>query len=142
MFYPGLSHNWTDLEVVFVALADPKPQQSYDFSSPTLNVGWLDPSHKYSKGTVSSEFISALRTLCKNPTCCKKGFHTCGFCGANPRVESNGKPMMLGSAEIEVVGEDAIYRAPALVLHYVEEHQYLPPQEFIEAVLAIARKET
>jgi hypothetical protein len=43
MFQPDLSLSWIDLEVIFVALDDPDPQRSHDFSSmiPTLNVGWL-----------------------------------------------------------------------------------------------------
>ena len=43
---------------------------------------------------------------------------------------------LLGSAELRLVGRDgAVYAAPDLVLHYVEHHNYLPPHEFVEAVM-------
>jgi hypothetical protein len=41
----------------------------------------------------------------------------------------------IGDGEIRVIGKSAIYAAPTLIYHYVVEHQYKPPDEFIEAVL-------
>lgn len=44
----------------------------------------------------------------------------------------------LGSAEIFVcsrVREGVVYRAPDLVLHYVAQHSYAPPPEFVNAVV-------
>ncbi|WP_456044162.1 DUF7919 family protein [Streptomyces rubiginosohelvolus] len=41
-----------------------------------------------------------------------------------------------GSAEIRVMGHGVAYAAPELVAHYVEAHGYLPPIEFMEAVLS------
>lgn len=44
--------------------------------------------------------------------------------------------MWLGSAEIRVKAKDGrIYAAPNLIYHYVAEHDYDPPKEFIEALL-------
>jgi hypothetical protein len=41
----------------------------------------------------------------------------------------------LGNGEIIVKGEDGRrYAAPTLILHYIEAHHYLPPEEFIQAV--------
>jgi hypothetical protein len=41
-----------------------------------------------------------------------------------------------GNGEIHVRGPSgAVYCAPALILHYVAEHQYQPPQEFVAAVI-------
>ena len=44
---------------------------------------------------------------------------------AEPR-SSNG--------EIRVAGNQIIFAAPVLIVHYIEEHGYLPPAEFLEAV--------
>lgn len=52
------------------------------------------------------------------------------------RLQMDEESVMLGSAEIWVPGrEGCIYAAPTLIVHYVEAHEYLPPPEFIEAVL-------
>jgi hypothetical protein len=42
-----------------------------------------------------------------------------------------------GNGEIYVPGRsNIVYVAPALVAHYVEKHDYLPPAEFIDALMA------
>ncbi len=43
--------------------------------------------------------------------------------------------------EVRVLGQnDKIYVAPALIYHYVKEHHYQPPEEFILAVEALWEK--
>ncbi len=47
-----------------------------------------------------------------------------------------GGELVLGSAEIRVFGSNGVtYAAPDMIYHYVAEHEYKPPDEFIEAVL-------
>ena len=38
------------------------------------------------------------------------------------------------NGEIRVVKEGLTFAAPVLIVHYIEEHGYLPPAQFIEAV--------
>jgi hypothetical protein len=35
-----------------------------------------------------------------------------------------------------VEGKGKIYAAPTMIVHYIESHSYLPPGEFIDAILA------
>ena len=42
----------------------------------------------------------------------------------------------IGDGEICVTGKVAVYAAPTLIYHYVVEHQYRPPDEFINTVLS------
>jgi len=42
----------------------------------------------------------------------------------------------LGFSNVFVPGEGRLYVAPSLILHYIAEHGYAPPQEFQAAVLA------
>lgn len=42
----------------------------------------------------------------------------------------------LGNGEILVRGAaDECYIAPVMIVHYIELHNYLPPREFMDAVL-------
>lgn len=44
---------------------------------------------------------------------------------------------MSGGAEIRVFSPTGkLYAAPNLIFHYVEAHDYLPPQEFMDALFA------
>jgi len=47
----------------------------------------------------------------------------------------DGKELLLGSAEIEIKDPSGqLYVVPDLIYHYITEHQYLPPPEFVRAV--------
>lgn len=56
------------------------------------------------------------------------------------RAVRHGEDLLIGNAEIRVFGENgAIYAAPTLIYHYVLEHHYKPPGEFVRALLVSAR---
>ena len=51
------------------------------------------------------------------------------------KIDIDGVSMHLGSAEIRVQGIDgAVYAAPNLIYHYMANHNYLPPEEFLGAI--------
>jgi len=68
-------------------------------------------------------------------------YHACEFCNLSheqwvkDRYGDKAHWASIGDGEIRVLGKSAIYAAPALIYHYVVEHQYKPPDEFIEAIL-------
>jgi hypothetical protein len=142
MYHPDLS-----LEEDGCAFREVYDQASYVCflnRMPTLYVGWLDGAHAYSTGASTQEFKEALHTLCKSPSRRYKGVHSCEFCNGSRGwviTIEDGKTMHLGCAEIDVTGTGCIYRAPALIYHYVMEHDYLPPSEFVAAVLKVTSYE-
>jgi hypothetical protein len=125
-FFPDLSpYCYDDLE--------PRPA--------ILNVGWLSKDHPFTRGSVPDAFLSALRRLAESPTELYRGKHPCEFCVPPDQLRSGDERFnwsweRAGNGEIRVPGDSGItYAAPVLIVHYVSEHQYQPPQEFIEAVL-------
>ncbi|QXE36016.1 hypothetical protein KQY30_18915 [Streptomyces sp. GMY02] len=113
---------------------------SYDESDQEmLNVGWLAPEHDYRKGLVDERVVDALRALSVGYDYQMRGIHECEFCGTDRPVILGGPALdtevWLGSAEIRVRGADGMfYAAPNLVIHYITEHRYCPPEEFCRAV--------
>jgi hypothetical protein len=111
---------------------------------PVLNIGWLEKDG-FEKGETSPEFRDKLFQFCldKNIVMIARGFQECVFCGMtgldwarnHPDYGPNTNWMSIGDGEIRVIGKSAIYAAPALIYHYVVEHHYKPPQEFVDAVL-------
>ena len=95
-------------------------------------IGWLDDEHPFSMGSTSAEFRDRLRALCNGwpdglealgwPVAA--GTHSCQLCGE-----------FRAAGNIGVPGGDGLFVAPEMVAHYVDAHDYQPPQEFIEAVL-------
>jgi hypothetical protein len=91
-----------------------------------LAVGWLDVAVPYSTGPTPPAFRKKLEELSWLPVRLTRGFHECGFCG--------GKPAR-GNGEIHITGEAGeIFVAPMMIAHYVEAHEYRPPDRFIAAV--------
>ena len=113
--------------------------------TPVYNVGWLSRDHPYTKGATSFEFRRRLWWLCQHPAegTQTRGFHLCDLCPLPtlPPGETTEQQWMLldrhpkSSAEIRVRGTHCWYAAPTLVLHYVEKHEYQPPDEFVRAVM-------
>lgn len=104
-----------------------------------IAIGWLAKAHPYPQGEVSEGFKSKLFGYCVHRVLQTRGFHHCEFCTQPPGfpilAQRDGQEAWLGSAEIRVVYQDKVYAAPTLVYHYVVDHHYRPPDEFVEAVL-------
>jgi hypothetical protein len=115
-------------------------QQKYVY----LNVGWLCVAHPFATGECPIGFLRRLQRLAASPVNLSRGIHLCDLCPDPPEsVTANGLrkvdplPGSAGNGEIYVPGRDnVVYVAPALVAHYVQAHYYLPPAEFIHALMA------
>ena len=96
-------------------------------------VGWLNPDHPFSRGPVPPDFTERLKEFARLwPRSVKSlgwgvamGVHTCEYCGK-----------AWGSGTFGVPSGDRIFYAPEMIAHYVERHDYAPPEEFASAVMA------
>lgn len=109
-------------------------------TSGVLNVGWLEKGKPFELGDVSEEFINRLWILCGTPVYATRGFYSCEFCGEEEswpiKMSMGGIERRLGDAEIRVVARNGcVYASPNLIIHYIVKHNYLPPREFIQAVM-------
>jgi len=104
-------------------------------------VGWLDHQHDFPKGPCNRAFINKLLSLNRNKwePIQFLGFHNCNLCAGdgpyNFMIEDN--PVLVGASNLWIpdVSAQCIYLAPTLIFHYIEDHEYLPPTAFVEAVL-------
>jgi hypothetical protein len=122
---------------------DLTPYAYYPGEEHMLNVGWLSKDVVFTRGPVPMAFAHELKLLAEHPIELTRGCHVCEFCEQPhdlikefPEYEAVWEMFRCGNGEIHVANRSgAIYCAPTLVLHYVSEHQYQPPQEFVDAVL-------
>ncbi|MEL6251274.1 MAG: tetratricopeptide repeat protein [Bacteroidota bacterium] len=124
----------------------PDLQQHYHYYYPIKAIGWLEDPHDYPKGKVPPEFFNQLSLWCsdpfKNGVSFTRGFH-------RPSIEKHPESETWyaaeifqkcekenpGNGEIHVVHRGIRYAAPMLIYSYVYSYGYLPPQEFIDAVI-------
>ena len=105
-----------------------------------LNIGWLETPHPFPTKKASEELLDALFEKCLTLVNATRGVHECQFCDVptwGVEVSRHGKGVFLGNAEMRVKATDGrVYAAPNLIYHYVSEHDYDPPQEFIQALFS------
>ncbi len=109
-----------------------------------VNIGWLDVQHPFPTGASEVVFQERLAWLCTQQRYAQmRGVHACNLCEpmrhSYHQVEVPGNRFLLGSAEVRVQGNRR-YAAPNLVLHYVIDQGYAPPQEFVDAVNHIEKR--
>jgi hypothetical protein len=92
-------------------------------------VGWLENGKPLSIGKAPQDFYEKLCEISKNPWAFSFfcGMHECNLC------QFEGK---FGGNNIFIPHDGKIYVCPELITHYINKHHYLPPDRFIEAVLA------
>jgi len=104
-------------------------------------IGYLSRRRDFLKGEISDAAFDRLATLAVKPLGCWAGQHYCdlGSCRSKlPPPEFKWRGMTIShfcSTDIVVPDRTIIYVAPALILHYIRVHQYLPPSRFIESAL-------
>lgn len=92
-------------------------------------VGWLERGQHYARGPVEKSVYDKLVELAKDPfqPIVAAGFHQCDLCQFDAE--------RVGASNLFIPGEKLIFVCPELVVHYVNAHEYRPPDEFCTAVL-------
>lgn len=110
-----------------------------------FNIGWIDEKNSYAQGEIEQSFKEKLQSVIVGNKAFNahvnkiRGIHPCNLCGADSikLYSRTGSCVMLGSSEIWVPSKESYFAAPSMILHYIEDHNYRPPKEFIKAVLSI-----
>ncbi len=113
---------------------------AYAYVAPSVagvrNVGWLDGNHAFPTGAHPPQRLDAIWAYCGIIVFPTRGLHDCPFCSSPSRTFArHHERLLLGSGEIRVFGPKGVaFAAPNLIYHYMLEHSYLPPDEFLKAI--------
>lgn len=120
-------------------LAPMDKETNYWVSKDASYIGWLEPSEEEPIfGETSEEFKECIQEICKGEQFLEashRGFHICPLCKEGDKKGVSARTFLIPSSE-----EDKFYYFPGMVHHYVLEHNYQPPEEFISAVMALDLK--
>jgi hypothetical protein len=109
-------------------------------------VGWLGIGHPYSQRrtrTPETRFRQLVKLL-QSPwePIYFMGYHDCEFCleemrprGGIGRIECDGYVAHFGASNLFVPGENCVYVAPSMILHYIDVHDYEPPEVFWATIM-------
>ena len=116
-----------------------------------INIGWLSYEHFYEMGETEPEFIEKLTEIIINDYFYDYKFNrircnsSCKLCKESilqPYVDKKRNALMdmpLGFCELLIPSQvnNQYYASPGLILHYIRDHYYKPPQEYIDSVMAL-----
>ncbi len=113
------------------------PFDADEWRAPLLAIGWLARPNAFPTGHAQPELLAMLESLITAsgvhyPSHGFRGQHDCDICPSGTFKRSMAARSHLN---IWVPGDGVIYLAPAMITHYIGDHQYLPPAEFISAVM-------
>jgi hypothetical protein len=113
------------------------PFDSANWSVPLRAIGWLQHPHLYMHGTVPNDVLPKLKSLVEQVRSAYsqylfRGGMTCSLC-EDAGLEGPGP--IWSQENVFVASKGVVFVAPGGVVHYIEVHSYLPPPEFIGAVL-------
>lgn len=103
-------------------------------------IGWLERGRDYTRGSVSRDVFVAIARLAADPwPAITAGRHACDLCafsGGPFEVHVDKIRVAIGMSDIFVPAAECVYVAPATIVHYIDSHEYQPPEAFQRAVVA------
>jgi len=98
-----------------------------------IAIGWLESGHEFSTGPADSRILEKLSLLrlefgAMFPAIAYRGLHVCSLCG-------DKEPLSGSHINLFVPTTGFVYAAPARIDHYIEAHQYVPPEHFVDALI-------
>ena len=108
-----------------------------------LNVGWLSKKKKFPLGQISSSLLKKLKLLANtNRVLESRGLYECELC-VSPNTIDNFVEVFhrpTSSAQIHLEYRGVVYCSPEMIVHYIEDHNYLPPKIYLNALRNIELK--
>jgi hypothetical protein len=106
-----------------------------------VHVGWLSDKHEYTKGRVPDHLVEILVKLSTNLEELYRGLHICELCERPDELKGKSyneqwawAMQRSSNGEIRITEGEVTYAAPQLIVHYILEHGYKPPDVFLEAL--------
>jgi hypothetical protein len=116
-----------------------------------VHVGWLDGIHPFSQGTLDTRLFEKMKLLAAKPVELYRGSHICEL-GPEPGLAKETLPNRTvfdlnspygrwlaqhkSNGEVRVSLEGITFAAPVLIVHHIQDHGYLPPEQFLRATEA------
>ncbi|PSK93126.1 hypothetical protein [Taibaiella chishuiensis] len=108
------------------------------------NIGWLDATSSFASHNTSNnssnDIVEQLTYILKRERVnLTRGIDTCPLCPEKNRkiyLNRDDKEHLLGISELWIPNDDEtkVFAAPDLIIHYINDHGYVPPRVFVDCV--------
>lgn len=108
-----------------------------DWRCRLMAIGWIERGKPFDRGSVPAavlDTIAALRAQfgASFPHLTCRGWHCCSLCGSFDTPH----PLAQSHINLYIPHRGFMFLAPGRVDHYIAEHDYAPPDSFVDALLA------
>lgn len=116
------------------------PFDSDNWRCPLLAVGWLEHPHEFPRGGELAQKvrdrIAFLRFASRlmYGEISFRGLHECSWCRSHGVVDLRAT-LSDSHTNLFIPATDRVFVAPGRIDHYVEQHGYLLPEEFLQALM-------
>jgi hypothetical protein len=103
------------------------------FGDDVRAIGWLDKNHSFTTNSANPDFLQILkRHIAERWTfVASAGIHECELCYR-----------FASACNVVIPTRTFVYIAPEMISHYIEAHNYKPPDEFIQAVIGCPQQKS
>jgi len=103
-----------------------------------MAIGWLDRGKPYPKGPADDRVLERIHFLRGEfgrgfPSITTRGLYACTLCAVH---NTGGTALDKSHINLFIPHRGFVFVAPGRVDHHIQAHEYLPPESFIEALLA------
>ena len=95
-------------------------------------VGWLTENSTFETEYVPKKALHRLEYLSRMKFNRTRGIATCPIC-QETFIEKKFCDI-LGSAEVKIITKEVAFSAPDLIVHFIKEHNYKPPDIFVSTI--------
>ncbi len=109
------------------------PLDSDEWNCPLLAIGWLDSEFTFQTGGTPKGLAAHIESL-RNaswdsfPQYVFRGLHGCTLC-------NDGTYLSESCVKLFIPGDHKVYVAPGRIDHYIDHHNYQPPEEFLQTLV-------
>ncbi len=102
-----------------------------------MAVGWIENGKPFPKGPTDKQVIERIQALSEQfydafPSISFRGLHDCSVCVA---AHDHRGTLEKSHINLFIPHRGFVFVVPGRVDHYINAHQYLPPESFIEALI-------
>lgn len=112
---------------------DLAPYEYSEFPIPMLSIGWLGREHgiqRLGSDPSTATSLTRVKTSSRRLGSLTLGMHLCEFCPDGHEFTGNGEYRYYAQG-----GE--VFAAPMMITHYIEDHQYCPPAQFVNSLAGL-----
>jgi hypothetical protein len=102
-----------------------------------MAIGWLEHGKPFPKGRLSNLVVERVNVLRDQffkafPSLAFRGLHQCSLCAERKQSDAT---LAQSHINLFIPHRGFVFIAPARIDHYMQVHDYCPPESFIEALL-------